>query len=71
MSKHLGPRAERQRLCLQLILHAQLHNFDMPFSEQTVSELCVELGLLNVPSTHKGRLAALQVAAAQLLPKMS
>ena len=67
----LGPHAERQRLCLQLVLHAQLHNFSMPLNEQTVDELCAQLGLQNVPATHVGRVAALQALAPQLLPQMS
>ncbi|NKI93890.1 hypothetical protein [Rhizobacter sp. SG703] len=66
-----GPRTERQRLCLQLILHTHLHQLEMPLTEQMVSELCVELGLPNVPSTHRARVAALQVEAAKLLPESS
>lgn len=65
-----GPRGERQRLCLQLILHAQLHGFQMPLNQQTVSELCAEIGLPNVPNTHRARVARLQVEAARLLLQM-
>ncbi|CAB3829796.1 hypothetical protein ACUDCK_16660 [Achromobacter sp. CF-sbj1-Ac2-l] len=65
------PRGERKRLCLQLILHAHLHQFEMPLTEAAISELCTELGMQNVPGTREGRIAALQVLAAQLLPQMS
>lgn len=65
MSKYLGPKEERQRLCLQLLLHAALHDLEIPLNEKTVFELCTELNLSGV--THEKRVQLLLREATRLI----
>ncbi len=65
-----GPRGEHLRLCLQLILQSHLHQLDAGLNDAKVRALCVELGMQNTPGSHEARLGALQVIAAQLLPRL-
>lgn len=71
MTQHSDPHFEHLRLCLQLILQAHLHQFDDGMCEQKVRSLCAELGLSNIADTDKARRRALQVKAAQMLPKFA
>ena len=65
--KATHPGTEHLRLCLQLVLHSYLHQLDVGFTDAKVKAVCEELGVRNIPETHKERLAVLQTRAAQLL----
>lgn len=64
-----SPLQENLLLCLRLILQAHLHQLDAGITDVKLQALCEELDMASIPDSCEAKLAALQVLAAQLLPR--